>query len=95
MSTKIGKLLFIGGLGNSALFCILSAVLGGDALNGRIDEDGKHLVSSRGRSTVVSPAVWYLSRAHALSLFLTHPLAILGGMMMARNGRLGGGGSAV
>jgi hypothetical protein len=50
----------------------------GDALNGYV-RDGHYFLSSHGRVTEVSREAWEWSRVHALSVFVTHPLALLGG----------------
>jgi hypothetical protein len=50
----------------------------GDALNGYV-RDGHYFLSSHGRATEVSREAWDWSRVHALSVFVTHPLALLGG----------------
>ena len=85
---KLGKVLVFGALVNFMAFFVISMSLGGDALNGRIDEDGDHLVSNHGRLTKVEPWVWRFSRAHALSVFVTHPLGMLGGLLLATTGGL-------
>ncbi len=48
---------------------------GGDALNGFV-RDGRYFVGSHGTYTEVSRAAWEWSRVHAISLFLTQPLAL-------------------
>lgn len=54
----------------------MSARLGGDALNG-YERDGRYYVSSRGRATEVTEGQWRRSRAHAISVWITHPLAMV------------------
>jgi len=70
------------GFANFAWFFIDSANLGGDALNGYV-RDGHYFVVSHGDATEVSRATWEWSRFHATSVFVTHPLAILGGAYLA------------
>ena len=85
---KLGKILFFGAIVNFMAFFVLSMSLGGDALNGRIDEGGDHLVSNHGRLTKVEPWVWHFNRAHAISVFITHPLGMLGGLLLTATGGL-------
>jgi hypothetical protein len=80
-----GALLFFGGVLNFILFWHAAVYLGGDAINGKI-ENGKHFVASHGRLTEVSPAVWEYSRFHAKSIWITHPLAGLGALLMYLTG---------
>jgi hypothetical protein len=63
---------------NFAAFFVVALMLGGDALNGKI-EDGRYYLANHGRFTEVSSAVWHYSRAHVISVLITHPLGILGG----------------
>ena len=58
-------------------FLAESAALGGDGLAGYA-RDGHHYVASHGTYTEVSEAVWTWSRIHAVSVFITHPLALAG-----------------
>jgi hypothetical protein len=66
------------GSANFFWFFIESARLGGDALNGSVRE-GHYFVVSHGSTTEVDRATWEWSRFHAMSLFVTHPLALVGG----------------
>jgi hypothetical protein len=54
-----------------------SASLGGDAVNG-YQLDGHYFVGSHGSYTEVSRTAWEWSQLHAMSLVITHPLAMLG-----------------
>jgi hypothetical protein len=74
----IGFGLLVVALINFTLFCIVGVCIGGDALSGKV-EDGHYYVSSHGKLTEVSPNVWHYSRCHAISVWITHPLAIFGG----------------
>jgi hypothetical protein len=65
------------GFANFLSFFVESTHIGGDALNGSI-RDGHYFVVSHGSSTEVDRATWEWSRIHALSLFVTHPLAMVG-----------------
>ncbi len=73
---KLGKVLVIGAFVNLFSCFVIDMAVGGDALNGRI-QNGDYLISNHGRLTKVSPAFWHYSRAHHLSLFITHPLGLL------------------
>jgi hypothetical protein len=70
------------GFANFVWFFIESVNLGGDALNGFV-RDGRYFVVSHGAATEVSRATWEWSRFHATSIFVTHPLAILGAAYLA------------
>jgi hypothetical protein len=67
---------FVIGFANFSWFFFESVNQSGDALNGFV-RDGHYFVVSHGSATEVSKATWDWSRFHALSVFVTHPLAIL------------------
>ena len=73
---------FVIGFANFAWFYLESVTQGGDALNGFV-RDGRYFLASHGALTEVSRATWEWSRFHALSVFVTHPLAIAGGAYFA------------
>ena len=50
--------------------------LGGDALNG-YERDGHFYVSSHGHAKEIDEETWRRYRAHAISVFLTHPMGML------------------
>ena len=76
---------FLVGIANFFWFFLESISIGGDALNGYV-RDGHYFVASHGSSTEVSAATWNWSRAHALSVFVTHPLAIGAGFVLIFTG---------
>lgn len=76
-----GTLLFFGGLLNFLIFWHVAVYIGGDAVGGKI-ENGKYFVSSHGKLTEVSEATWHYSYAHAVSTWITHPLAGAGWLLM-------------
>jgi hypothetical protein len=61
---------------NFIAFYIVSSLIGGDAINGKI-EYGQYFLGEHGRFTQVSQAIFAYSRWHMLSLFMTHPLGML------------------
>lgn len=65
------------GFVNFFLFFAESLILGGDALNGFV-RDGHYYLANHGSLTEVDQATWELSRFHATSVFVTHPLALAG-----------------
>lgn len=73
------------GIVNFLSFIGFAILQGGDALNGE-SGDGRYLLSNHGVSTEVSPLTYYCSLIHVLSLFITHPLMILSGVYMGREG---------
>ena len=52
-----------------------AVMLGGDALNGRI-ENGHYFVGNHGKLTEVSRNEWWFSAFHSASIFVTHPLGM-------------------
>jgi hypothetical protein len=59
---------------NFVTFIAMDSWLGGDALNGRV-ENGHYLLGNHGTYTEVSHAVFTYSQIHATSIFVTHALA--------------------
>ena len=78
-------IVWIVAIGNFLGFAAVSRWLGGDALNGRI-EDGRYFLNQNGRLMEVSQSVFEYSRWHARSLFVTHPLAIVTGIIAYASG---------
>ena len=68
------------GGGNFVVFVVISLVLGGDAL-GTAPIDGHYYVSSHGRLTEVSRAVWIYSWAHSFFTVTTFPLVFIVGFV--------------
>src|SRR5205807_853436 len=63
---------------NFLSFFASSFYLGGDAINGH-QAAGHYFLADHGHMTEVSRTVFEYSRWHALSLLVTHPLAMLTG----------------
>ena len=72
---SILNLIVVIGLINFAAFGIIASLIGGDAVSGTV-EQGRYYLASHGRLTEVTEAVFHYSLAHAISVFVTHPLAI-------------------
>ncbi len=83
---RIGVALGVVGIVNFTAFFVLSLAWGGDALSGKV-VDGRHYLGHKGRYVEVSEARWRASRAHAISVLVTHPLAILGGGLLLNYAR--------
>lgn len=83
---KWGLAAFVLGLLNFAAFFVVAVKLGGDAVNGH-ETAGRYFLASHGKMTEVSRNVFLYSKMHVYSLFITHPLAILGGMAAGRRPR--------
>ena len=79
--TLCGLVIAIGIL-NFLAFAITATSLGGDAINGR-SENGHYYLSSHGKSTEVSEAVYNYSRMHDYSVWITHPLAMVAGLILS------------
>ena len=74
---------------NFAVFWIVAVCIGGDAISGKA-ENGHYYVSSHGKPTEVSSRVWHYSRVHTRSVWITHPIGLLGGAaLMALSDRAG------
>ena len=72
------KIVFIVAIVNFAVFVIVALRIGGDALNGTV-ENGHYLLYSHGTYTEVSHGVFLYSQIHASSLLVTHALGFLVG----------------
>jgi hypothetical protein len=70
---------------NFLLFFIITLVIGGDAINGEI-VDGHYYLGGGGRHTEVNYYVFMFSKLHAISVFITHPLAMLSVVVYAMTG---------
>lgn len=87
MTMKINtvyKIILIFACVNFAVFWFIAFDLGGDAFNGKY-EDGHYYLADHGRITEVSKQIWWYSRVHAISVFFTHPLALLCGLLLIVN----------
>jgi hypothetical protein len=80
---RVALVLLLVGLLNFALFVTGSIVLGGDAVNGKI-EDGQYYVGGKGLYFAVSPGVWIYSYIHVISVWITFPVAMFGGVAYFR-----------
>ena len=83
----VGGVLFFVEIANFTVFWIVGVSIGGDAIGGKV-ERGHYYLASHGRLKEVPPWVWHYSRYHAMSVWITHPLGILGGgCLMSLNKR--------
>jgi hypothetical protein len=77
---------------NLVLFFILTAYLGGDAINGKII-DGRYFLSSHGRLTEVSHRVFIYSEVHTVIFIvlgvLAMPLAMIKNRQKNKKGQDG------
>jgi hypothetical protein len=73
---RIERWLVWAAIANFAALCVLSLALGGDALNGTV-RNGHYYLGSHGRYTEVSKGVFEFSRVQAMSVFITHPMAMI------------------
>lgn len=71
----IADLLIIVAMANFVLFTAGAARLGGDALNGKV-ENGSYYVMTKGKYTQIPRAVWIYSRIHAIALIVNFVAAI-------------------
>jgi hypothetical protein len=61
---------------NFLAFVVIPIMIGGDAINGYA-ENGRYFLRMHGRTTEVSEAVFNYSGLHAISVFITHALAMV------------------
>jgi len=73
----IGTAFFFIAVINFAIYEAVSLKIGGDAINGKV-ENGHYYVCSHGQYTEVSHEIWNYSNAHAISVLITHPIGLLG-----------------
>ncbi|HZW74452.1 MAG TPA: hypothetical protein VFF43_12940 [Caldimonas sp.] len=64
-----------------AAFAVTALVLGGDAINGKI-EAGHFFLGSHGHYTEVSEHVFTYSKWHAYSVFAAYALTFFGGLVL-------------
>ena len=76
-----GRALILMALANSTSFWFASAALGGDALNGKI-EDGPYYVAEHGKYTQVSEVQFRYSAWHTRSILVTHALGAVGMLLL-------------
>jgi hypothetical protein len=74
-ASAAGITLFAVAMLNFWSFLVVALLIGGDALSGKA-ENGRYYLSSHGRHTEVSRAVWHYSKIHTISVLVTHPLGI-------------------
>ncbi len=68
---------------NFLVFAVVALMLGGDAVNGKI-EAGRYYLANHGILTEVSYSVFLYSKLHVYSVFVTHPLGMLAGVVLSR-----------
>jgi len=83
---KWALIVFVVAVVNFVAFLIGAAKLGGDAVNGKM-QDGRYYVADHGKLTEVSHAAFTYSRIHCYTLFVTHPLALVFGFLFYRQTR--------
>ena len=71
------------GILNFASYVIVALSLGGDAVNGKT-EGGRFYLCEHGHYTEVSQSIFEYSRYHTYSVWMTHPLAMLGAYLLYR-----------
>lgn len=83
---KWALIVFVVAVLNFVAFAVAAATLGGDAVNGKV-QDGRYYLASHGKLTEVSHAVFTYSRIHCYTLFVTHPLALVFGFLFYKQTR--------
>jgi hypothetical protein len=77
---RLCRLLAYIALINFGLFVVIAALIGGDAINGKI-EGGHYYVVTHGEYAEVPRIVFIYSYIHALSLLITFPAAAIAGLI--------------
>jgi len=70
---------------NFGLFAVISIIIGGDAVNG-YEEAGRYYLGGGGNRTEVNYIIFTISRLHVYSVFITHPLGIIAGVIYSLTG---------
>lgn len=73
---KVVGILFMIAFINFFAFVIAALCIGGDAFSGH-QAGGRYFLASHGKLTETSRTVFMYSKIHVISVFITHPLAIL------------------
>jgi hypothetical protein len=81
--SKLTGVLFVVTVLNFGVWGILTSVIQGDAINGKI-EHGKYYVAMKGRYTQVSRGVYLYSYVHTCTNFVLFPALILSGFLGLR-----------
>jgi uncharacterized membrane protein len=81
----ICKVTGIVGIINFVIFVVVAIIIGGDALNGH-EAAGHYYLANHGKLTEVSNLVFVYRKIHATSLFITHPLAMIAGIIYSATG---------
>ena len=71
-------LTFVISISNLFLFIDVDHKIGGDAINGKVDND-RYFIANHRHNTEVSAILLTYSEIHSLSLFITFPLGFLAG----------------
>ena len=74
----LSRIVFCVALLNFAVFWIVAVLLGGDAVNGKI-QNGHYYLMSHGHHSEVSERVFRYSQWHVSTIWITHPLAFVAG----------------
>ncbi len=80
------RVIFCLGLANFFVFFVVALCIGGDAINGKM-EGGHFYLMSHGRLTQVDEEVFAYSKWHAVSVWITHPCALIAAYWHNRLGR--------
>src|SRR5690349_3539988 len=81
----ICKVIGVVGIIDFAIFFVIALIIGGDAINGH-EVAGHYYLANHGQLTEVSHLVFIYSQIHATSLFITHPLAMIAGIVVSVTG---------
>ena len=78
---RVARVLLIVAVLNFAAFWVGSLILGGSANAGKV-ENGRCYVGDHGNFTEVSREAFLYSQIHSVSVWITHPLAGIAGMVL-------------
>jgi hypothetical protein len=70
------RILLIATILNFVVFCTVALMIGGDALNGKVENE-RYFVADKNHYREVSPAVFQYSRLHAVSVLITIPVVVI------------------
>jgi hypothetical protein len=77
---KVTRILFVVTVLNFGVWGVVTSLIQGDAINGKIEHD-KYYVAMKGRYTEVSRGIYLYSYIHTCTNFVLFPATILSGIL--------------
>jgi hypothetical protein len=77
---QVCRIIYKAGIINFIFFFVIALIIGGDAISGH-QETGHYYLANHGKLTEVSYFIFMYSKIHTVSLFISHPLALIAGVI--------------